>query len=52
MANNLIKFTAAAAGLAGAGAAVVLARKLTQGQTEGSGTPASDYRNTCLLYTS
>ena len=32
MANNFVKLTAAAAGLAGAGAAVALARKHTAGK--------------------
>ena len=50
MAKNLGKWTAAAAGLAGAGAAVVLAKKAAQGKQE---TPAEsrgqdNYRNTEL----
>ena len=46
MASNFVKLTAAAAGLAGAGAAVALARKHTTGKKAAA--PVSDYRNTEL----
>lgn len=52
MAKNLGKWTAAAAGLAGAGAAVVLAKKAAQNkqdaQAESQTQDRSDYRNTEL----
>ena len=52
MAKNLGKWTAAAAGLAGAGAAVVLAKKAAQNkqesQAESQTQHCSDYRNTEL----
>ena len=50
MAKNLGKLTAAAAGLAGAGVAIVAAKKLTQAQktTAGPKSAPNDYRNTEL----
>ena len=49
MAKNLGKLTAAAAaGLAGAGAAVMLAKKATQAQKASGGEKLEDYRNTEL----
>ena len=50
MAKNLGKLTAAAAGLAGAGAAIVAAKKLTQAPktTAGPKSAPNDYRNTEL----
>ena len=48
MASNFVKLTAAAAGLAGAGAAVALAAKKHQAAARPTAQPASDYRNTEL----